>query len=174
MLREFLKVDKNRVGVIRLLTLARMSSLSLKRQNKVGAVIVDLDTKELGIGWNYAIDSTLETYKNGREVTLKTSSLYDTDDDLRTNHGHIIHAEQAALEHFFENRENKDRLLACFVSRKPCKICQELLAKHKVTYIVYPDDALQTMVTDSLWYGMYLYNNYSTPSILFNFQEVLC
>lgn len=112
-------ITDNEQSVTNLLTLARLRSKALKIHNKVGALIVNLNTNDYVVGWNYSMSTSLEKLKTGESATVHNLSIPYKDDDLVTNHDTIIHAEAHAIDNL-----NKQRNLADF--NMPAPIFEEL------------------------------------------------
>lgn len=112
-------ITNNEQSITNLLTLARLRSKALKIHNKVGALIVDLNTNDYVVGWNYSLGASLENLRTGEPATVHNLSIPYTEDDIVTNHGTIVHAEACAIANL-----NKQRNLADF--NMPAPIFEEL------------------------------------------------
>ena len=68
-------ITNNEQSITNLLTLARLRSKALKIHNKVGALIVDLNTNDYAVGWNYSLGSSLENLRTGEPATVHNLSI---------------------------------------------------------------------------------------------------
>lgn len=99
-------INKNDKNIGKLLLLARLRSKALKINNKVGALILDINSLEYCAGWNYSLASALEKHKSGEPATIYNLSLNYSEDDLITNHGAIVHAETHAIDNLKKLRSS--------------------------------------------------------------------
>ena len=101
-------ITNNEQSITNLLTLARLRSKALKIHNKVGALIVDLNTNDYAVGWNYSLGSSLENLRTGEPATVHNLSIPYTEDDIVTNHGTIVHAEACAIDNLNKQKDFTD------------------------------------------------------------------
>ena len=101
-------ITNNEQSITNLLTLARLRSKALKIHNKVGALIVDLNTNDYAVGWNYSLGSSLENLRTGEPATVHNLSIPYTEDDIVTNHGTVVHAEACAIDNLNKQKDFTD------------------------------------------------------------------